>query len=134
MTESPIVYLIDDDQAVLESLSTLVEALHLPAQCHTSARTFLNCVDRSRPGCTVVDLRMPGINGIELHQVLVERGILLPVIIFTAHGDSDEEARAMTQGVIRFLEKPCRPDALAVAIREALAVGVERHSQSSPTW
>lgn len=129
MAEEPIVYLIDDDQAILESLRALVEALNLRAECHTSAQTFLERVDRSRPGCAVVDLRMPGLSGIELQQVLAERGIPLPIIIFTAHGDVEQEARALNRGAIRFLEKPCRSNVLAAAIREALAVGVERHKQ-----
>ena len=127
MTEDPRVDVIDDDHAVLESLRALVQGMNLRVECHASPRAFLETINPSRPGCLVADLRMPGMSGLELQEALSARGIPLPIIILTGHGDISKSVRAMKQGAINFLEKPCRPEILADAIREALGIATRRY-------
>lgn len=119
MTEA-LVHVIDDDEAMRESLSFLLDTVGLPARTYESAASFLTQVDGLDSGCIVTDVRMPDMSGLDLVQRLKERGVPLPVIVITGHGDVPLAVQAMKAGVVDFLEKPFDDDTLLSAIRSAL--------------
>lgn len=119
MTE-PLVHLIDDDEAVLASLSLVLELNDLPARTYLSALEFLSTADALKEGCVITDVRMPDMSGLELVQRMKDRAIALPVVMITGHGDVPLAVQAMRAGVIDFLEKPFDDDALLKAVRMAL--------------
>ena len=124
MTET-IVHLIDDDEAVRVSLAFLLEMNELPATTYGSAEDFLAVADTVATGCVVTDVRMPRMSGLDLVRRLKERGIVLPVIVITGHGDVPLAVEAMRAGVVDFIEKPFDDEVLLGAIRMALDVKVE---------
>jgi FixJ family two-component response regulator len=115
------VFIVDDDAAVRESLRLLVRSAGLTAEVHDSAEAFLTAYDSCKPGCLVLAVRMPAMNGLELQKRLVDRGILLPIIVVTGHGDIPMTAQAMRQGAVDVIEKPFDADLLLQRINEALA-------------
>jgi len=121
----PIVHLIDDDEAVRTSLSFVLEMNDLPARTYGSALEFLAVADSVRSGCVVTDVRMPEMGGLELIRRLKDRGVALPVIVITGHGDVPLAVEAMRAGVIDFIEKPFDDDVLLRSIRMALDSKVE---------
>jgi len=127
----PIVHLIDDDEAVRLSLAFVLEMNDLPARTYASAPEFLEIADTLTGGCVVTDVRMPEMSGLELVRRLKERGVTLPVIVITGHGDVPLAVEAMRAGVIDFIEKPFEEDVLMQSIRMALDVKLEAdvHSQ-----
>ena len=131
MTGEPTVYVIDDDLAVRDSIQFLLESAGLQARTFPSAAAFLAACDpcvEPMPGCLVVDLRLPGISGLELQEELRRRGLDLPAIVITGHGDVPAAVRAMKAGAVDFIEKPFNDQQLLDRIREAL-VRDERHRQ-----
>ena len=100
------VYVIDDDEAVRDSMSMLLESADLPYRCFQSADQFLAQRDGSERGCLVLDIRMPGMTGLELQQKLLGAGSALPIIFITGHGDVPMAVEAMRHGAIDFLRKP----------------------------
>lgn len=117
------VYVIDDDQAVRESLAYLIGSVGLTAQTYSDAKTFLDACaacPTAPAGCVVVDLRLPGMSGLELQEALAERGLDLPVIVITGHGDVPAAVRAMKAGAIDFVEKPFDDQRLLDCIQEAI--------------
>jgi FixJ family two-component response regulator len=102
----PVVFFVDDDQAVRDGLALLLEAAGLNVQSFESAEAFLRGYDPRRGGCLVLDVRMPGMSGPQLHEELVRRGWSLPVIFLTAHGDIPMSVRAIKAGAVDFLTKP----------------------------
>lgn len=122
MTE-PVVHLIDDDEAVRDSLSFLLTTAGMVSRTYESAVTFLDQLADAAPGCVVTDIRMPDMNGLELVRRLKERGATHPIIVITGHGDVPLAVEAMKAGVVDFLEKPFDDEALLGSIRAALAVG-----------
>jgi FixJ family two-component response regulator len=122
MTEQPTLFVVDDDPAVSDSLTELAVSLDVATECHASAESFLATFDLKRTGCVVLDVRMPGISGIELQQRLVAMGATIPIVFITGHGDVPMSVRAMKQGASHFLEKPIRPSELAATIRDALEI------------
>jgi len=116
----PIVHLIDDDEAVRTSLAFLLEMNDLPAKTYGSALEFLKVAESLTRGCIVTDVRMPEISGLELVRRLKERGVSLPVIVITGHGDVPLAVEAMRAGVIDFIEKPFEDEVLLRSIRMAL--------------
>lgn len=120
MTE-PIVHLIDDDEAVRESAAFVLEMADLPTKTYASAAEFLAVAETLTRGCIVTDVRMPDISGMELTRILKQRGVKLPVIIITGHGDLPLAVEAMRAGVVDFIEKPFDDEVLSGAIRRALA-------------
>ncbi len=113
-------HVIDDDDAMRESLAFLLDTAGLPARTYDSAAEFLEQAQSLTEGCIVTDVRMPEMSGLELVQRLKERGVTLPVIVITGHGDVPLAVQAMKAGVIDFLEKPFSDDALLGAIQSAL--------------
>jgi len=107
MTEpKPTVFVVDDDSAVRKSFQWLVESIGMNIEAYSSAREFLEKHDANRPGCLVLDVRMPGMSGIELQETLASKGIQTPIIIVTGYGDVPTAVRAMKKGAVDFIEKP----------------------------
>ncbi len=126
MRLQPTVFLVDDDPAVLRSLAVLVRVYFPRVETFGSAEEFLAACDPNRPGCLVLDVAMPGTNGLELHRQLVERAIELPVIFITGHGNVRMAVGAIQAGAVDFLEKPFQEQDLRDAIRRAMALDAER--------
>ncbi|HEV2365569.1 MAG TPA: response regulator FixJ [Caulobacteraceae bacterium] len=120
----PTVHVIDDDADVRASLAFLLETADTPVQTYESAAAFLDIAPEAS-GCVVTDVRMPGMTGLELVEQLKARGIELPVIVITGHGDIALAVEAMKAGVVDFLEKPFDDEALLGAIRSALVARAE---------
>jgi len=115
-----MVFIVDDDEAVRNSLRLLVKSVGLPASTANSAQEFLASYDPAHAGCLVLDVRMPGMSGIELQQQLNQRGAVIPVIFITGHGDIPMAVEAMQQGAFDFLQKPFRDQDLIDRIQRAL--------------
>ena len=118
----PIVHLIDDDEAVRVSLSFVLEMNDLPSRTYASAPEFLKIAESLNGGCIVTDVRMPEMSGLELVRRLKERGVNLPIIVITGHGDVPLAVEAMRAGVLDFIEKPFDDETLLSSIRRALDV------------
>lgn len=122
----PIVYIVDDDEAMRNSLVWLLEPLGYKVLPFPSAREFLAAFNDRDTACLVTDVRMPGMSGLELNDELRRRGATLPVIIMTGHGDVPMAVRAMRAGALDFIEKPLDNQLLVDRINEALRVSAER--------
>jgi len=116
----PVVFIVDDDEAVRNSLRLLVKSIGLNATVLGSAQEFLTSYDPMQPGCLVLDVRMPGMSGLELQQQLNLRGAVIPVIFITGHGDIPMAVEAMQQGAFDFLQKPFRDQDLIDRVQKAL--------------
>jgi two-component system, LuxR family, response regulator FixJ len=125
----PVVYVVDDDDAVRAALCALLESVHLPAQDFKSAEDFLQAADPGMSGCLLLDVRMPGMSGLELQRILKERGFGLPVIIITGHGDVPSAVRAMKSGATDFVEKPFNEQDLLDRIHASLEQDAEAFSR-----
>jgi RNA polymerase sigma factor (sigma-70 family) len=121
METDPTVFVVDDDAAVRESLQWLIKTAGLNVECYGTAQEFLDAYDQARPGCLVLDVRMPGLSGLDLQEQLGASGMNLPIIIITGHGEVPLAVRAMKGGAIDFLEKPFSDQLLLDRIREAIA-------------
>lgn len=119
MTIEPTVYVVDDDAAVRESTAFLLETADLKVRTFESAEAFLAETDR-RAGCIITDVRMPGMNGLELARTVRDSGSKEPVIVITGHADVPLAIEAMRAGVVDFVEKPFDDEALLGAIRRVL--------------
>ncbi len=132
MSESSLarstVFVVDDDQAMRNSLKWLIESVGVPVESFSSADEFLAHYQADRAGCLVLDVRMPGMSGLELLEHLAERNIHIPAVIITGHGDVPMAVRAMKSGAIDFIEKPFNDEALLDAIRRALAYEEQHRS------
>lgn len=117
---APTVFVVDDDAAVRDSVCLLLETAGLAVEAHDSAESFLAALDPQRYGCLVLDMRMPGMGGLELQAELARRGALLPIIFLTAHGDIPMTVRAMKAGAADFLTKPVDGAELIERIEAAL--------------
>ena len=117
---SETIFLIDDDVSVREGLAGLIESVGLPVRTFASALEFLALKPVEAEGCVVLDVEMPGMNGLDLQRELNGSGIFLPVIFLTGHGDIPMTVHALKAGAVHFLTKPVREDELMIAIRQAL--------------
>ncbi|MBN2215882.1 MAG: response regulator transcription factor [Pirellulales bacterium] len=120
MRNEPTIFIIDDDPAVRQALTMLVRSMNLQAEAFESAQDFLDAFDAARPGCLLIDVRMPGISGLALLEHFNREELPLPAIVMSAYGDVPMVVRAMKAGALNFLEKPCRDQQLWEAIQEAL--------------
>lgn len=123
------VYIVDDDAAVCDSLRMLLESAGYAVQGFDTARSFLSDADLDR-GCLVVDIRMPGMSGLELQEELGRRGVALPVIVITGHGDVPLAVRAMTAGAVDFIEKPFDDQRMLDSISRAFQIGSQKRSRA----
>jgi PAS domain S-box-containing protein len=128
---APTVYLVDDDPDVLTAIGRLIESEGLQVAAFASAQRFLDGFDRRAPGCLVLDLAMPGINGLELQRSLEQEGCLLPIIFLTGRGDIATSVQAMKHGAVDFLTKPVDDTALLAAVHDALAANRAHHRADS---
>jgi RNA polymerase sigma factor (sigma-70 family) len=126
MSESSTVFIIDDDEAVRDSLSWLMRSAGLRAETFDSADDFLSGYTKDRPGCLILDIRMPGMNGLELQSVLQGRGFRLPIIIISGHADVPMAVRALKAGAFDFIEKPFNDELLLDLVQRAIAQDQER--------
>jgi len=117
---APTIYVVDDDEGVRNSLRFLLKSVGLTARTLASAREFLEIYKPRQPGCVVLDVRMPGMSGLELQQQLNLRGAIIPVIFITGHGDIPMAVEAMQHGAFDFLQKPFRDQDLIDRIQRAL--------------
>jgi FixJ family two-component response regulator len=121
MKERPAtVFIVDDDEAVRNSLRLLLKSVGLAATALPTAQEFLSQYDAQQPGCLILDVRMPGMSGLELQEQLNVRGAMIPVIFITGHGDIPMAVEAMQQGAFDFLQKPFRDQDLIDRIQRAL--------------
>ncbi|MCG5239911.1 response regulator transcription factor [Azospirillum doebereinerae] len=121
ITDPPVTFVVDDDEAVRDALAVHLELAGLAVRTYASAAEFLDAVDPGQPGCAVLDIRMPGMDGLALQQEMARRGLTLPVIVVTGHGDVPAAVRAFRAGAIDFLQKPFDEDRLIERVREAFA-------------
>ncbi len=132
---SQVVYIVDDDEAVRDSLALLLETVGLDAVTFDSALAFLESYDAvhqdQRQSCLILDIRMPGMSGTELQQKLLEKGSDLPIIFITGHGDIPMAVKAIQQGAMDFIAKPFRDQDLLDRIQQALRLHAERQDLSS---
>ena len=119
-SENAVVHVIDDDEAMRQSLAFLLEAAGMEVQTYESAVAFLEVVTAVKAGCVITDVRMPGLSGVELLRQLRERKLGIPVIVITGHGDVPLAVEAMKIGAMDFLEKPFDDEALLASVRSAL--------------
>ncbi|MEI2741590.1 MAG: response regulator transcription factor [Candidatus Competibacter sp.] len=122
MSEVPTVFLIDDDQAVRDAIGLLLQASGLAVETFANAADFLEAGVIQRPGCLLLDVRMPGLSGLDLQKQLRAQGHRVPIIFMTGHGDVPMAIRAMKAGAFDFIEKPFQGQTLLARIREALTL------------
>lgn len=128
MTDTTV-FVVDDDQAVLDSLGMLLRSMKIGCQLFASAQEFLDAYQPDWRGCIVLDIRMPGMSGMELHRHLVEKHATMPVIFVTGHGDVPMAVEAMHNGAFDFIQKPYRDQDLLDRINQALTWDDEHRSQ-----
>jgi len=116
----PIVFVVDDDGSVREAIASLLRSVHLDVQSFGSAQEFIDAEPVDRPACLVLDVRLPGASGLDLQRDLRARGVGIPIIFLTAHGDVPMTVSAMKEGAIEFLIKPFRDQNLLDAIQQGL--------------
>lgn len=117
----PTVFIVDDDEAVRDSLELLVSTVGETTRAFASADAFLEHYEPQMAGCLLLDVRMPGMSGLELQERLAEIGSILPIVFITGHGDVEMAVHAMQAGAVDFLQKPFRDEELLRAIRRAIA-------------
>ena len=120
MMMAQTVFVVDDDHAVRESIRELVGSVRLPVQTFASGQEFLGALNGAQPGCVVLDLRMPGMSGLDLQQQLVARNVAMPVIMISAYGDVPSVVHALKSGAVDFIEKPFSRQLLLDRIHRAL--------------
>lgn len=128
---NPTVFVVDDDVAFCDALKWLIESDGLVAETYLSPKAFFDAFTPDRPGCVVLDLRLPGMSGLEVHEQLTRRQIRIPVIITTAYGTLPTAVRAMKGGALDVFEKPVNDEVLLARIREAIAIDAETRKTES---
>lgn len=117
---APVIYIVDDDDGMCQALSSLFRSVGLAARTFDSAREFLNARLADAPSCLVLDVRLPGLSGLDLQQELADRDIQIPIIFLTGHADVPMSVQAMKAGAVEFLTKPFRDQDLLDAVHSAL--------------
>jgi two-component system response regulator FixJ len=118
---TPTVFVVDDDEPVRDAIALLLETVDLPCETFASAQDFLDAYDGGRSGCLVLDIRMPGMSGLELQEHLRKAGAPIPIVFITGHGDIPMAVEAMKRGAVDFIRKPFRDQELLDRIQEALS-------------
>jgi two-component system, LuxR family, response regulator FixJ len=131
MAKDSVVFVVDDDEAVRNSLRWLVESVNMKVKCFAGAQEFLEAYDPGTPGCLVLDVRMRGMSGLQLQEELEKRNIQIPIIIITGHGDIPMAVTAMKGGAVDFIEKPLNYQALLDRIQDAIGRDDQRRSQTT---
>jgi FixJ family two-component response regulator len=128
-----VVFVVDDDLSVREAIKSLIRSVGLRVETFETAQEFLRSKRPDAPGCVVLDVRLPGLSGLDLQRELAAHGINLPVIFITGHGDIPMSVRAMKAGALEFLTKPFRDQDLLDAIQQALECDLSARQQRSET-
>ena len=118
--KKPTIHVVDDDQAVRESIEWLIDSVGLNIRTYGSANEFLDNYTEDSLGCLILDVRMPGISGLDLQHILAERGIDMPIVFVTGHGDVPMAVRALKNGAVDFIEKPFNDQVLLDTIQAAV--------------
>ena len=118
--DAPVVFIVDDDANVRRSIQDLLESVALESEAFATPQEFLESRRADRPACLVLDVRLPGMSGLDFQRALAEAGISLPIIFITGHGDVPMSVQAMKSGAVEFLTKPFRTQELLDAIQQAL--------------
>jgi RNA polymerase sigma factor (sigma-70 family) len=129
MTGAPVVFVVDDDPSVRSSLKFLLSTVGMQVESFDSADTFLQNNPPDKPGCLVLDVRLPGLSGLDFQRELAARNIRIPIVFLTGHGDIPMSVRAIKAGAVEFLTKPFRDQDLLDAIRIALNRDRDRREQ-----
>lgn len=129
----PSVFIVDDDAAIRDSLGMLLEAVGKPHKAFASGDELLEQYDDAWSGCILLDIRMPGIGGMELQQALLDRGSRLPIIFITGHGDVPMAVEALHKGAFDFIQKPFRDQDLLERIEHALISDADRRIERAQT-
>jgi RNA polymerase sigma factor (sigma-70 family) len=127
----PTVFVVDDDEEVRSALKLLFESVGLPVICYRSATDYLQQFDAALPGCLVVDIRMPGMSGLDMQEKLAQYPLYPPVIIITGHGDVPMAVRAVQAGAVNFIEKPFRDQVLLDSVHRAIGIDAERRGEAT---
>ena len=120
MSAAPLISIVDDDDSLRDSLNNLIRSLGFRAQGFASAEEFLNSSELQGTQCLILDVRMPGMSGLDLQRHLVAANSRIPIVFITSHADDDAQTRALQAGAVAFLYKPCREEMLLKAIDSAL--------------
>lgn len=129
--DAPVVFLVDDDEQLLRALARLLRQHGFTTAAFASAEAFLREQDASQPGCLVLDVNLPGLDGLALQRRLTERGSARPIIFLTGHGDIPASVQAIKAGAVDFLTKPVAGETLLAAVREALALDARARGEAS---
>ena len=129
--DTPVVYVVDDDPSIREALVDLFQSVRTQAQAFESAQDLLDKADLKRPGCILLDVRLPGVNGLDFQVHLERLGNQMPIIFMTGHGDIPMTVRAMKAGAVDFLAKPFRDQDILDAVSTALQKDREIRQQSA---
>ena len=127
--KQPTVFIVDDDPAIRFAMQALMDSVNIEHEIFASGDEFLENADDHRAGCLVLDIRMPGLGGLELQEELLKRDSTLPIIFITGHGDVPMAVDAMQKGAVDFIQKPFRDQDLLDRIREALKTDQERREE-----
>ena len=131
MSTEATVFVVDDDEAVRRAVELLLESVGLSSQTYASAESFLEGYDPGRPGCLVLDVRMPGTSGLALQELLIAKGLDIPIIFITGHGDVTTAVRAMKARAFDFIEKPFNDQDLLDRIHEAILQDARNRGERS---
>ena len=129
MNEDVLIRIVDDDASVRDALVYMLDLEGFSVATYASAEEFLTTDAPSRPGVVVLDVRMDGMSGTELQDVMIERGIRLPIVFLTGHGDVDMAVKALRKGAFHFLQKPVNTDELLQTIQDCLQTSLNSPSQ-----
>ncbi len=129
MNPDPTIYVVDDDAGVRNSLRWLIESAGFRAATYAAAKEFLKGYDWEVPGCLILDVRLSGQSGLDLQKQLIAKGIEIPVIMVTGHGDVPTAVRAMHGGALDFIEKPFNDQLLLDRVREAVALDIRNRAE-----
>ena len=124
----PTVFVVDADESTREAVCNLASTMNLPCQVFASGHEFLDAYDPSQPGCLVLEVKIPGVNGFQIQERLADQGAVLPLVFLTAQATVSIAVRAMRAGAVHFLEKPFRDHELWDTIQEAIQVDKEQRS------
>jgi FixJ family two-component response regulator len=131
IADSPITILVDDDATVRDALEELLNSVGIDTMSFSSGQELLDTKLPDRPGCLVLDVRMPGLSGLDLQHLLASKGILTPIVFLTGHGDIAMSVQAMKAGAVDFLTKPVRDQTFLDAVSTAIANDVARRAAST---
>lgn len=125
MSSNQTVFLVDDEPDVRASLSMLIRSIGLTPECYETPKAYLDAYDPERPGCLILDMRMPGMSGLQLQEKLSAMGLHPPIIMISGHGEIPNAVQAVQQGAVDFLQKPISDQLLLDRIQQALQMDVE---------